>query len=41
MYEQCNSRAVIARQSNFQYVHTGATDLMPLRDVYCQALEQA
>ena len=26
---------------NFQYDRTGATDLLPLRDVYCLALERA
>ena len=34
MYQQGNSRAVNARLRNFQYVRTGATDLLPLRDVY-------
>ena len=30
-----------ARLRNFQYDRTGATDLLPLRDVYCLALEGA
>ena len=34
-----NSRAVNARLRNFQYDRTGATDLLPLRNVYCPALE--
>ena len=32
---------VNARLRNFQYDRTGATDLLPLRDVYCPALERA
>ena len=39
--KQGNSRAVNARLRNFQYDRTGATDLLPLRDVYCSALERA
>ena len=35
-----NSRAVNARLRNFQYDPTGATDLLPLRDVYYPALER-
>ena len=38
---QTNSRAVNARLRNFQYDRTGATDLLPSRHVYCQALERA
>ena len=33
MYKQGNSHAVNARLRNFQYGHTGAADLLPLRDV--------
>ena len=36
-----NSRAVNARLHNVQYARTGAIELLPLRDVYCPALEQA
>ena len=35
------SRAVYARLRNFEYDRTGATDLLPLRDVYYLALERA
>ena len=38
---QGNSRVVNARIRNFQYDRTGATDLLPLQDVYCPALERA
>ena len=41
MYLQGNSRAANAWLRNFQYDRTGATDLLPLRDVYCPALERA
>ena len=41
VYLQDNSRPVYARLRNFQYNRTGATDLLPLRDVYCPALERA
>ena len=41
MYQQGKSHAVNARLRNFQYDRTGATDLLPLRDVYCPALERA
>ena len=33
--------ALNARLRNFQYDRTGATELLPLRDVYCPALERA
>ena len=36
-----NSRADNSRLRNFQYDRNGATDLLPLGDVYCVALERA
>ena len=30
-----------AQLRNFQYDRTGATDLLPLRDMYCSALERS
>ena len=41
VYKQGNSRDVNARLRNFQYERTRATDLLPLRDVFCPALEGA
>ena len=41
VYEQGNSRVVNARLRNFQYDRTGTTHLLPLRDMYCPALERA
>ena len=39
--KSCTNNAVNAWLCNFQYDRAGATDLLPLRAVYCPALERA